>query len=78
MVSHDLHLVMSATDHVVCLNQHICCQGRPEQVTQIRPILIFSARPPPFIPIITTARTVFTVKFWMNRASISTESYSHD
>ena len=34
MVSHDLHLVMSATDHVICLNQHICCQGRPEQVTQ--------------------------------------------
>lgn len=34
MVSHDLHLVMSATDHVICLNQHICCQGNPEQVTQ--------------------------------------------
>lgn len=34
MVSHDLHLVMSATDHVICLNRHICCQGHPEQVTQ--------------------------------------------
>ena len=34
MVSHDLHLVMSATDHVICLNQHICCQGNPEQVTK--------------------------------------------
>ena len=34
MVSHDLHLVMSSTDKVICLNQHICCQGRPEQVTQ--------------------------------------------
>jgi zinc transport system ATP-binding protein len=34
MVSHDLHLVMSATDHVICLNHHICCQGKPEQVTQ--------------------------------------------
>ncbi len=34
MVSHDLHLVMSATDRVICLNQHICCQGHPEQVTQ--------------------------------------------
>lgn len=34
MVSHDLHLVMSATDHVICLNNHICCQGKPEQVTQ--------------------------------------------
>ena len=34
MVSHDLHLVMSATDHVICLNHHICCQGKSEQVTQ--------------------------------------------
>ncbi|MBV1883444.1 MAG: zinc ABC transporter ATP-binding protein ZnuC [Pseudomonadales bacterium] len=33
MVSHDLHLVMAATDHVVCLNQHICCSGHPEAVT---------------------------------------------
>lgn len=33
MVSHDLHLVMSATDEVICLNQHICCQGHPEQVS---------------------------------------------
>jgi len=34
MVSHDLHLVMSATDNVICLNRHICCHGHPEQVTQ--------------------------------------------
>ena len=33
MVSHDLHLVMSATDQVVCLNRHICCSGHPEQVS---------------------------------------------
>lgn len=33
MVSHDLHLVMSATDRVICLNQHICCSGHPEQVS---------------------------------------------
>lgn len=32
MVSHDLHLVMSATDRVICLNRHICCQGKPSQV----------------------------------------------
>lgn len=32
MVSHDLHLVMSATDRVICLNQHICCQGQPTHV----------------------------------------------
>lgn len=34
LVSHDLHLVMSATDRVVCLNQHICCQGQPIHVLQ--------------------------------------------
>lgn len=33
MVSHDLHLVMSSTDTVVCLNQHVCCQGHPEAVS---------------------------------------------
>ena len=33
MVSHDLHLVMSATDKVVCLNQHVCCAGHPEQIS---------------------------------------------
>jgi zinc transport system ATP-binding protein len=33
MVSHDLHLVMAATDRVLCLNQHICCSGTPESVT---------------------------------------------
>lgn len=33
MVSHDLHLVMATTDEVLCLNQHICCHGKPEQVS---------------------------------------------
>ena len=32
MISHDLHLVMAATDQVVCLNHHICCSGEPESV----------------------------------------------
>jgi len=30
LVSHDLHLVMAATDTVVCLNRHVCCTGRPQ------------------------------------------------
>lgn len=34
MVSHDLHLVMAATDEVVCLNRHICCHGTPSLVTK--------------------------------------------
>jgi zinc transport system ATP-binding protein len=33
LVSHDLHLVMATTDTVICLNQHVCCHGHPEQVT---------------------------------------------
>jgi len=33
MISHDLHIVMSTTDEVVCLNHHICCHGKPEQVS---------------------------------------------
>ena len=32
LVSHDLHLVMAATDIVVCLNRHVCCSGRPQAV----------------------------------------------
>ncbi len=34
MVSHDLHVVMAATDKVVCINHHVCCTGRPESVTR--------------------------------------------
>ncbi|MFQ5934866.1 MAG: ATP-binding cassette domain-containing protein [Acidiferrobacterales bacterium] len=34
LVSHDLHVVMAATDEVVCLNQHICCKGHPHSVAQ--------------------------------------------
>lgn len=33
LISHDLHMVMSATDQVICLNGHICCSGTPEVVT---------------------------------------------
>ena len=34
MVSHNLHVVMASTDRVLCLNQHICCEGQPKDVTQ--------------------------------------------
>ncbi|MDP6619258.1 MAG: zinc ABC transporter ATP-binding protein ZnuC [Nitrospinota bacterium] len=34
MVSHDLHVVMAATDRVICLNRHVCCSGRPETVSR--------------------------------------------
>jgi zinc transport system ATP-binding protein len=32
MVSHELHVVMSASDRVICLNGHVCCEGTPEIV----------------------------------------------
>ncbi len=32
MVSHDLHVVMAASDRVICLNGHICCEGTPDVV----------------------------------------------
>lgn len=32
MVSHDLHVVMAASDRVLCVNGHICCEGTPEIV----------------------------------------------
>ena len=32
LISHDLHVVMSATDYVVCLNGHVCCSGSPTAV----------------------------------------------
>jgi zinc transport system ATP-binding protein len=32
MISHDLHVVMSSSDRVICLNGHICCCGTPESV----------------------------------------------
>lgn len=32
MVSHELHVVMSASDRVICLNGHVCCHGAPEVV----------------------------------------------
>lgn len=34
LVSHDLHLVMASSDQVLCLNQHVCCRGHPEDVSK--------------------------------------------
>lgn len=32
VVSHDLHWVMKGSRRVICLNKHICCQGKPSQI----------------------------------------------
>ena len=51
LVSHDLHLVMAATDTVVCLNRHVCCTGQPEAV----------ARHPEYLALFGTAAAAFGV-----------------
>lgn len=35
MVSHDLHVVMANTHQVICLNRHICCRGRPDEIISL-------------------------------------------
>ena len=32
LISHNLHVVMSQTDYVICLNGHVCCSGTPNTV----------------------------------------------
>ena len=34
LISHNLHVVMSQTDHVICLNGHVCCSGSPKSIVK--------------------------------------------
>ena len=34
LISHDIHFVMSSTNHVICLNSHVCCSGSPNDVAK--------------------------------------------
>ncbi len=34
MVSHDIHTVFAASDKIFCINKHICCSGKPAEVSQ--------------------------------------------
>jgi len=36
LVSHDLHFVLDRTDHVICLNHHVCCQGTPDKIRKTK------------------------------------------
>jgi zinc transport system ATP-binding protein len=76
MVSHDLHLVMSTTDQVVCLNRHVCCSGHPEQVSGDPAFVeLFgqNARAWPSITTITTTATTCMAR-WSPLAPMFTES----
>jgi len=33
LISHNLHLVMSSTDRVLCMQNHICCSGNPQEIS---------------------------------------------
>ena len=34
LISHDLQVVLGASDRVICLNRHICCEGVPRAVAE--------------------------------------------
>ena len=45
LISHDLHVVMAATDRVICLNGHVCCSGTPMTVANSKEYkALFGAR----------------------------------
>ncbi len=47
LISHDLHIVMAATDQVICLNGHVCCHGTPGAVAESPEYLsLFGGRTP--------------------------------
>ncbi len=50
LISHDLHVVMAATDRVLCLNGHVCCSGTPKTVLENKAYQeLFGARSNPAI-----------------------------
>jgi zinc transport system ATP-binding protein len=32
LISHDLHVVLGASDRVICISGHVCCEGVPDNV----------------------------------------------
>lgn len=52
MISHDLHVVMAATDRVICLNGHVCCSGTPVAVSESEAYkTLFGARAAPSLAV---------------------------
>jgi len=45
MISHDLHIVMAASDQVLCLDGYVCCRGKPAEVVESAEyIALFASR----------------------------------
>ena len=66
MVSHDLHIVMADSKEVLCINQHICCAGTPDVLSNDPTFMRLwgkssSHKMLDFIPIITIITTPYTV-----------------
>lgn len=52
LISHDLHVVMAATDRVICLNGHVCCSGTPTMVASSAEYkALFGARATPTLAV---------------------------
>ena len=52
LISHDLHVVMAATDRVICLNGHVCCSGTPKVVASSAEYkALFGARAAPTLAV---------------------------
>ena len=52
LISHDLHVVMAATDRVLCLNGHVCCSGTPKSVASSAEYqALFGARATPTLAV---------------------------
>ena len=52
LISHDLHVVMAATDRVICLNGHVCCSGTPKDVASSEAYRdLFGARAAPTLAV---------------------------
>ena len=64
--SHDLHVVMSATDYVVCLNGHICCSGTPKTVANNHNYVVFGDRASNTLSICCTNTTI-SLSRWNNK-----------
>lgn len=64
MVSHDLHIVMADSKEVLCINQHICCAGTPDVLSNDPTFMRLwgnqIAQNVGFIPIITIIITLYT------------------
>jgi len=70
MISHDLHIVMAASDQVLCLDGHVCCRGKPEEVVKSAEyIALFASRHQNMFALYNHHHHSTTNNFMMNHAN---------